>query len=419
MTKSPPTPLEQTLTTHLTTRLANSTLRTLTLPPTAHTDFSSNDFLSLSTSPHLRTLFLTHLSPHPLGSGGSRLLDGNSILAISLETSIAAFHGAAAGLLFNSGFDANAGFFASVPQRGDTVVYDDKVHASVHDGMRLSRAARRLPFQHNSVEALRKVLEAEREKGGKQNVFIAVESVYSMDGDVAPLREIVEVAEEVLGRERAYVVVDEAHATGVLGPRGRGLVCELGLEERVFARLHTFGKALAGNGAILLGSHTLRSYLINYARPLIYTTFLSYPSLALIQASYEMLQSGQSEALQAKLHDLIRTLYAKLEGLLKTSSHARCLLKIPSVCPRSPIFAVQLVNPKALASSLQEQGMMVRAVVSPTVPAGTERVRICLHAGNTMEEIEKLVLALKRWCESQAEENTEHQPLDTSKRARL
>lgn len=319
-------------------------------------------------------------------------------------------------------------------------MYDDKVHASVHDGMRLSRAARRLPFQHNSVEALRKVLEAEREKGGKQNVFIAVESVYSMDGDVAPLREIVEVAEEVLGRERAYVVVDEAHATGVLGPRGRGLVCELGLEERVFARLHTFGKALAGNGgefvwrnpkgrlqrallnvtvAILLGSHTLRSYLINYARPLIYTTFLSYPSLALIQASYEMLQSGQSEALQAKLHDLIRTLYAKLEGLLKTSSHARCLLKIPSVCPRSPIFAVQLVNPKALASSLQEQGMMVRAVVSPTVPAGTERVRICLHAGNTMEEIEKLVLALKRWCESQAEENTEHQPLDTSKRARL
>ncbi|EUC45316.1 hypothetical protein COCMIDRAFT_95759 [Bipolaris oryzae ATCC 44560] len=413
---SPPTPLEQTLSTHLSRRLTTSTLRTLTLPLPHQIDFSSNDFLSLSASPSLRTLFLSLLPPH-LGSGGSRLLDGNSVLACTLESRIAAFHSADAGLLFNSGFDANAGFFAAVPQRGDTVVYDEKVHASVHDGMRLSRAARRVAFPHNSVEGLREVLEGEKE--GKQNVFVAVESVYSMDGDVAPLREMVQVAEEVLGRERAYVVVDEAHATGVLGAKGRGLVCELGLEGRVFARLNTFGKALAGNGAIILGSHTLRSYLINYARPLIYTTFLSYPSLALIQASYEMLESGRSEALQAKLHDLIRTLYKRLEDLQRTSSHARRILKIPSVCPRSPIFAVQLANPKALASSLQEQGMMVRAVVSPTVPAGTERVRICLHAGNTVEEIEKLALALEKWCESQAEENTEHQPLDTLERARL
>ena len=435
---NPPTPLEQTLHTHLTSRLHHSTLRTLSLPLPHQIDFSSNDFLSLSTSHPLRALFLSLLPHHPLGSGGSRLLDGNSALAESLEASIASFHGADAGLLFNSGFDANAGFFAAVPQKGDTVVYDEKVHASVHDGMRLSRAARRVAFRHNSIEALRGVLEAERDKAGRCNVFVAVESVYSMDGDVAPLREMVDVAEEVLGKERAYVVVDEAHATGVLGLRGRGLVSELGLEGRVFARLHTFGKALAGNGgkflkrckgverallndvvAILLGSHTLRHYLINYARPLIYTTFLSYPSLVLIQASYEMLKSGQSEKLQANLHDLIRTLYAKLEGLQKTSSHACRLLKIPSVCPRSPIFAVQLTNPKALASSLQEQGMMVRAVVSPTVPIGTERVRICLHAGNTVAEIEKLVLALKRWCESQAEGNTERQPLDPSKRARL
>ncbi|EMD90250.1 hypothetical protein COCC4DRAFT_69037 [Bipolaris maydis ATCC 48331] len=419
MNKERLTPLEQTLQTHLTTRLHNSTLRTLTLPLPQQTDFSSNDFLSLSTSRTLRTQFLSHVGRHPLGSGGSRLLDGNSSVASVLEATIAGFHGAAAGLLFNSGFDANAGFFGAVPQKGDVVVYDDKVHASVHDGMRLSRAARKLPFAHNSVEALRRVLRAERESERAGHVFIAVESVYSMDGDVAPLREIVQVADEVLGRGRAYVVVDEAHATGVLGPRGRGLVSELGLEGRVFARLHTFGKALAGNGAILLGSQTLRHYLINYARPLIYTTFLSYPSLALIQASYEMLMSGQSEKLQAKLHDLIRMLYERLEDLQKTSSHARRILKIPSVCPRSPIFAVQLVNPKALASSLQEQGMMVRAVVSPTIPAGTERVRICLHAGNTVEEIEKLVLALKRWCESQAEEKTEHQPLDAFKRARL
>ncbi|KAI4630632.1 hypothetical protein J4E80_001570 [Alternaria sp. BMP 0032] len=113
-----------------------------------------------------------------------------------------------------------------------------------------------------------------------------------MDGDVCPLKEMVEVVEEVLGPERGYIVMDEAHSTGVLGPEGRGLVCELGLEKRIFARLHTFGKAVAANGAILLGSDTLRHYLINYARPLIYTTFLSYPSLALIRSSYRLLQSA-------------------------------------------------------------------------------------------------------------------------------
>lgn len=239
-------------------RRTNSTLRNLTLPVLDQTDFSSNDFLSLSTSPELKSSYLQELqrTSLPLGSGGSRLLDGNSIYAEQLEQEIACFHGAESGLLFNSGFDANAGFFASVPQPGDVIVYDELVHASVHDGMRLSRAAKVVAFEHNSVSALKQVLlglltEQDGVREGRCNVFVALESIYSMDGDVCPLKQMVEVVEEVLGHERGYIVMDEAHSTGVLGPEGRGLVCELGLEKRIFARLHTFGKALAANGGKL------------------------------------------------------------------------------------------------------------------------------------------------------------------------
>jgi 8-amino-7-oxononanoate synthase len=170
-----------------------------------------------------------------------------------LEQEIATFHGAEAGLLFNSGFDANAGFFACVPQPGDIVIYDELVHASVHDGLRLSRALKTLSFSHNSIPSLRNVLEeillTSQETGNHyNNIIVAVEAIYSMDGDVAPLREIVETIESTLGKGRGYIVVDEAHSTGVLGPQGRGLVNELQLEAHIFARLHTFGKSLAGNG---------------------------------------------------------------------------------------------------------------------------------------------------------------------------
>lgn len=235
-------------------RQKNSTLRSLTLPKSGQTDFSSNDFLSLSTNDHLKDAYLTELraSNLPLGSGGSRLLDGNSAYAETLERDIAKFHKAEAGLLWNSGFDANAGFFSCVPQPGDVIVFDELVHASVHDGMRLSRAAQTVPFVHNSVADLRRVLQKVVELPSTCNVFIAVESIYSMDGDVAPLQKIVDTVTETLGADRGHIVVDEAHSTGVLGFEGRGLVCELGLENRIFARLHTFGKALAGNGGMFL-----------------------------------------------------------------------------------------------------------------------------------------------------------------------
>jgi 8-amino-7-oxononanoate synthase len=248
-------PIEQSLRHILDRRRTQSTLRNLLITPANSIDFSSNDFLSLSSSPALRAAYLSELSSSTckLGSGGSRLLDGNSVYAEDLENEIAGYHRATSGLLFNSGFDANAGFFSCMPQPGDVIIHDEFIHASVHEGMRLSRAAKCLPFQHNSVDDLKRLLEECKEndglvRDGQRNVFVALEAVYSMDGDLLPLKAIVDVVEQSLPKKNGYIVVDEAHSTGVIGPYGRGLVCELGLEDKVFARLHTFGKALASNG---------------------------------------------------------------------------------------------------------------------------------------------------------------------------
>jgi len=219
-------------------------------------DFSSNDYLSLSTSPLLRARVLAALNASPaiLGSGGSRLLVYNHAHT-ALEARLARIFRAPAALLFNSGFDANAGFFACVPQAGDALLYDAAIHASVHDGARASRVAPRFrrPFAHNDVRALRAALRALRAesvalKEGESSVFVAVESVYSMDGTVAPLRAMVDAMDEIFPARNAHLIVDEAHATGIYGPGGRGMVAQLGLEDRVLARLHTFGKALAASG---------------------------------------------------------------------------------------------------------------------------------------------------------------------------
>jgi 8-amino-7-oxononanoate synthase len=156
--------------------------------------------------------------------------------------------------------------------------------------------------------------------------------------------------------------------------------------------------------AIILGSPTLRHYLINYARPLIYTTFLSYPALALVRSSYKLLQSGQTVALQEHLHNLTGSLFQCLVSLYSTSAAVRTLLKIPHACPESPIFSIQLEHPRDLAMILQSRGMMVRPVVPPTVPLGTERVRVCLHAGNTVSQIQRLVDVLETWCERRLSE---------------
>ena len=250
-----PSLLQQRLAAALQRRRRESKLRILRASPPGSVDFSSNDFLSLSTSPSLRELFhgeLKRCTPQ-LGSTGSRLLDGHSNYSEALEHDIASFHGAAACLIANSGFDANVGIFSCLPQPGDVILYDGLIHASVHDGMRLSRAGSIVPFAHNSIADLRAKLQAcvsDDEAGRKRSksVFIAVESVYSMEGDLAPLSEMLELINEMCLNDIAHLIVDEAHATGVYGPKGRGRVSELGLEDRIYLRLNTFGKALACNG---------------------------------------------------------------------------------------------------------------------------------------------------------------------------
>lgn len=240
-------------------RELHSRRRALTIAPPKSVDFSSNDFLSLATSALFREKLLHHLNSAPpstsFASGGSRLLDGNSVYAEELEKYIADFHDAQSGLLFNSGFDANVGVLSTIPQVGDLIVYDELIHASARDGMRLSRAGRRVQFAHNSSDGLRQVLLAEQElddelRSGHKNAFICIESLYSMDGDIAPLRSYVEVAKSLFPNGNVYFIVDEAHATGVFGRNGAGIVQNLELQSDMFIRVHTFGKALASHGGL-------------------------------------------------------------------------------------------------------------------------------------------------------------------------
>ncbi|PWY80891.1 PLP-dependent transferase [Aspergillus sclerotioniger CBS 115572] len=341
-----------------------------------------------------RTRYTTHLSQapplYPFSSGGSRLLAGNSPYAESLESFIANFHNAPTGLLFNSGYDANVGVLSCIPQPGDLILYDEYVHASSREGMRLSRAGKRVAFEHSSVVGLEE---------GERNVFVVIESLYSMDGDVAPIREMVEVVDRLLGRNgNGYFVVDEAHATGVFGARGVGVVQEVGVEERMFIRVHTFGKALGAHGAIVLCDEVTKQYLINYARSLIYTTALGFPFLALIRTAYEMLAEGETEELQRNLQHLVQYLHTRLGEL---ASWDPALFEVDHF-PRSPIFSLRSPLPRQLATVCQRKGFLVHAIMSPTVPAGQERVRICLHAGNTVEEIDGLVETIQGWLNNQA-----------------
>ncbi|KAK2030285.1 aminotransferase class I and II [Colletotrichum zoysiae] len=435
-------------------RESKGQLRKLTLVPAGTVDFSSNAYLSLSAHPDIRRRYLARIEAHQasssssspapppngngdghghgvgdnntplLGSGGSRLLDGNASLAESLERDIAAFHRGPAGLLFNSGFDANVGLFACAPQPGDVVVYDELIHASVHDGMRLSRAAKKLAFAHNTVEepvaaaaagvrkwppSLSEVLAGltdgdggRQVRDGSRRVFVAVEGVYSMDGDVAPLRRVVECVERHLPSGNGLVVVDEAHSTGLFGARGRGLVCELGLEDRVWARVHTFGKAMSCSGAIVLCSQITRAYLINYARSLIYTTAMPFTTLAGIQAAYDFVRDGHSENLIRHLWSLVNHTNDLLLTLLDRHRPEKTLMRLAgSGRPKSPIIPLFTSDPRGLARHCQQRGFMVRPIVAPTVPVGSERVRICLHAGNTFDEVEGLVSAIEGWLVAQ------------------
>ncbi|WP_308461631.1 8-amino-7-oxononanoate synthase [Hymenobacter sp. NBH84] len=367
-------PLHQRLATHLAKREAEGTRRRLSLPSENLVDFSSNDYLGLARSPTLRQALQAGMQQEDAGSTGSRLLTGNSAAAEALETHLSQFHRAEAALLFNSGYAANLGFFAAVPRRGDTIFYDEASHASVKDGIRGSFATA-YSFRHNDVADLERRLP--RATGA---VFVAVEALYSMDGDIAPLRELAALCQQ----RELYLVVDEAHTNGLYGPHGAGLVAELGLENDVFARVLTFGKALGSQGAAVAGPAVLHDYLLNFSRPFIYTTAPAPYTVATLAAAYQLLPTLDTERQRLfALSDYLKSTLNAVPGLhVPANSHVI-----------HPVFFPTSPGPEAVkqvAGAAQAAGFDVRAIVAPTVPAGTERLRLIVHAYNTEAEIDRL-----------------------------
>lgn len=345
-------------------RKDNHSFRQLRLPA-GKTDFCSNDYLGIVHNHRLQTT--DHRLSH--GSTGSRLLSGNYPLIEAVEKQIAAFHRADAALIFNSGYDANLGLLSAVPQKGDTVLYDHLCHASIRDGIRLG-FAHAFSFAHNNLAELeKKIVHA------AGTVFIVTESVFSMDGDLCPLAELASIA----NKYRAHLVIDEAHATGVIGEKGEGLVQHLQLQDEVFARVHTFGKACGCHGAVVLGSQTLRDYLINFARSLVFSTSLPEHSVAMIKMSYETFPAMKEE----RQH---------LQKLISQFQSAGIRFEKPvSTTPIQAVVIPGNEEAKKAAAALQENNLDVRAILYPTVPKGKERLRIVLHAFNTEEEVKKLL----------------------------
>lgn len=337
-----------------------------TLPPV---DFCSNDYLGLA-----RDLPRTESAAG--GATGSRLISGDRNEYVAIEQQIADFHAASAALVFPSGYAANTGLLSCLPQRGDTVLYDELIHASLRDGLRLS-PARAYAFRHNDTSHL-----AERLERATGAIFVVVESVYSMDGDTGPLAAYAELAE----RYGAALIVDEAHATGIYGPNGSGLVTELGLAQRVLARTVTFGKALGSHGAAVLGPAELRDYLVNFSRPFIYTTGLSPQGWQQVSVAYDRLRSEQPvrlTALRSRIDYFRQRAESMLEdGLLSASGPIQGVLLPGNEC----VVAAE--------AALKAAGIAVKAIRHPTVPAGAERLRICIHSFNTEPEIDRLLATL-------------------------
>ncbi|QNK63809.1 aminotransferase class I/II-fold pyridoxal phosphate-dependent enzyme [Pedobacter sp. PAMC26386] len=357
-------------------RKADSTFRSLQYENNLY-DFSSNDYLGFSRSSELHQLIRSALDEYPQtlsGATGSRLLSGNSAFAEQLEKEIADYHHAANGLIFNSGYAANTALFSCLPQKDDTIIHDELIHASTIDGSRLSYATR-LKFKHNNLEDLEKKL-----RGSTGVCYVAVESIYSMDGDMADLIGISSLCQLY----NAHLIVDEAHAFGVTGT---GLVDLLGIQEAVFARIITFGKALGLHGSIILGTDLLRDYLINFARPFIYTTALPFSQLLAIRISYKHLLAYPDLQVKLKHKSLLLKTNLPQQNQLHQEDNTgaiHCIL-LPG-------------NAEAIQFSraLQGNGFDVRPILNPTVPKGKERLRICVHLHNTDEEILDLCHNIKQ-----------------------
>ncbi|WP_089757048.1 aminotransferase class I/II-fold pyridoxal phosphate-dependent enzyme [Chryseobacterium soldanellicola] len=354
-------------------RKEEGTLRILQ-PKSEGIDFYSNDYLGLARHNELQNLLVKQIIKNPQlisGSTGSRLISGNSPIVIETENYIAKEHNYSSALLFSSGYNTNLALFSTLPTRYDTIIVDEKIHRSVHDACKMSHA-KKLKFKHNSSEDLERILK--RQNG---NCYIAIESLYSMDGDFAPIREIAEIAEKY----NAHLIVDEAHAFGVFG---YGLVTKYQLQSKVTATVITYGKALGAHGAAILSNNIISSYLINFASPFIYTTSAQDVQWASIKTGYEFLKVKNEISI-------------KLQENIKIFRQQN--LKTPS-SENSPIQAIIVPDNhqlRTLKETLLDEGFLTYAVFSPAVKEGTERLRICLHSFNTEEEIIQLTRIIKEF----------------------
>jgi len=334
-------------------------------------DFCSNDYLGLASEEEIHILD----NIKKFGSTGSRLISGNFQQTVEVENFLAAYYKAESGLLFNSGYTANTGLFSCISQRTDTIIYDELIHASIRDGINLSNS-KSFSFKHNDINSLK-----EKMAKAKGNIFVAVESIYSMDGDMAPLIGLVDIC----NNNGAALIVDEAHASGIFGDRGQGLVAHFKLENEVFARIVTFGKAFGSHGAIVLGNKLLRDYLINFSRSFIYTTALPLNNILAIKKGHQFLIENLDR--KDSLHQLIKYFKLKINQLklsvINSDSAIQCIV----------ISGNDAV--KNMSDIVQNKGFDVRPILSPTVKKGQERLRICLHSFNTKNQIDELLKIVK------------------------
>lgn len=354
--------LPESLKNKLDDRRQNKRLRTL-IDLDHLIDFYSNDYFGIAK--------LKFNSDRKQVSTGSRLISGNSLFVEQKEQEFADFFGYESSLLFNSGYDANVGVFSAILEKGDTVIMDNQCHASIRDGSRLSYA-KTYTFFHNDIENLESKL-----KLAIGNIYVVIESIYSMDGDVSPMLEI----NELCKKYKARLIIDEAHAGGVIGQYGKGYSHLLGIDKDIFIKLITFSKGYGNQGAIILCKHDVKEYLINYARSLIYTSALPENMIERISSSMELVANMDKERIHI---DELTKYFIKLTEeknipRIESTTHIQSFL-IPEIS--------ELVN---TTQKLRESGFAVRAISVPTVKMGTERIRICLHSYNTKDEIKNLI----------------------------
>lgn len=340
-------------------------------------DFSSNDYIGFSKSDMIFKHSHSYLLENEIlqnGATGSRLISGNHSLFQIAENALAIFHDVEATLIFNSGYDANIGFFSTIPQENDVILYDELCRTSIQDGISLSDAIS-YPFIHNDFEDLeRQIL-----RFPNTIIYIVIESVFSIDGDSPNLEELVQLSEKY----NCYLIVDEAHALGVFGEKGEGLMQYLQLHNKIFARIVTFENGLGCQGAAILGSIELKEYLINFANSFIYTTALAPHAVATILVAYQQLEIEKESIEKLRQNIVFFNQQKKLLGLKPMFVHSKSAIH-SAIVPGNQ-------NAKQLAQNLQDKGFDVQAIFSPQVPEGQERIRFVIHSYNSQEEINQVL----------------------------